>query len=149
MFKKMAFTNVYKEPIVEMEMNQIKLPEKTLYTLSKDGLAKLLQNNTGMVILKFGAVWCEPCKKIEGTVYEWFSKLPEEKTQCVLVDIDDDESFDLYATLKSKKMVNGVPTILAYTKDNLNIIPDLTVVGSDIQQVNYFFQQCLTYLNKV
>ena len=142
MFRKMAFTDIYREPIVQMEPCQIKLPEKTLHSLSKQGLAQQLQNNPGIVIIKFGAEWCGPCKKIEGLVYEWFSKLPEEQTQCVLVDIDDDECFDLYATLKSKKMVNGVPTILAYVKGNMNIIPDFSVVGADPTQVNYFFQQC-------
>lgn len=146
MFRKMAFTDVYREPVIQMESSQIKLPDKTLHSLSKQGLANLLQNNNGIVILKFGAEWCGPCKKIEGLVYQWFAKLPEEKTQCVLIDIDDDECFDLYATLKSKKMVNGVPTILAYVKGNLNIIPDLSVVGADTAQVNYFFQQCLAKL---
>ena len=81
-------------------------------------------------------------------MYEWFSKLPENETQCVLIDIDDDECFDLYATLKSKKMVNGVPTILAYVKGNMTIIPDFNVVGTDSTQLNYFFNQCLMSLKQ-
>jgi len=148
MFKKMSFTDVYREPIVQMEPCQIKLPDKTLHSLSKQGLATLLENNPGVVILKFGAEWCGPCKKIEGIVYEWFSKLPENETQCVLIDIDDDECFDLYATLKSKKMVNGVPTILAYVKGNKTIIPDFNVVGTDSTQLNYFFNRCLMSLKQ-
>ena len=38
MFKRMSFTDIYREPIVQMEPCQIKLPDKTLHSLSKQEL---------------------------------------------------------------------------------------------------------------
>jgi thioredoxin 1 len=107
---------------------------------SKEHFAELLQTNPGRLIIKFGAEWCGPCKKIEGLVHEWFHRMPD-TVQCVLVDID--QSFEVYAFLKSKKMVAGVPAILCYNKGNLNYIPDNAVLGADVNKVNLFFQQCL------
>lgn len=106
----------------------------------KEHFAELLQSNPGRLVIKFGAEWCGPCKKIDGLVHDWFGKMPD-TVQCVMVDID--QSFEVYAFLKSKKMVNGVPVILCYNKGNLNYIPDNAVIGADINKVNLFFQQCL------
>jgi hypothetical protein len=65
--------------------------------------------------------------------------------QCAIIDID--ESFEIYAFLKSKKMVNGVPVILCYKKGNLTWIPDKAIVGADERQVNIFFQECSQLAN--
>ena len=105
--------------------------------------AELLQANPGIIVIKFGAEWCGPCKKIEGLVHEWIDNMPE-KVQSILIDID--ENFEIYAFLKNKKMINGVPAIFCYKKGNLNYIPDDTVVGADTNQVNLFFQRCLGYI---
>ena len=61
--------------------------------------------------------------------------------QCAIVDVDD--CFEIYAFLKTKKMVNGIPVILCYQKGNLNYIPNDSVVGADVNQINMFFQRCL------
>jgi thioredoxin 1 len=106
----------------------------------KEHFAELLRSNPGRLVIKFGAEWCGPCKKIEGLVHEWFDKMPD-TVQCIMVDID--QSFEVYAFLKSKKMVAGVPAILCYNKGNLNYIPDNAVLGADINKVNLFFHQCL------
>jgi len=106
---------------------------------SKDHFVELLQKNPGLLIIKFGANWCGPCKKIEGFVHSWFDKMPE-TVQCMSVDID--ESFEIYAFLKSKKMVNGIPVILCYEKGNLTYIPNDIVIGGDSVKVEEFFQRC-------
>lgn len=107
--------------------------------------AEMLQNNPGLIIIKFGATWCGPCKRIEGLVHDWMGKMPE-TVQCVMIDID--ESFEIYAFLSKKKMINGVPAILCYDKNNLNYIPNDSVVGADNAQVNLFFQRCMQKLAK-
>lgn len=107
----------------------------------RNHFAELLKENPGLFIIKFGAEWCGPCKKIEGLVNDWFTKT-NDKVQCAMIDID--ESFDIYAFLKSKKMVNGIPAILCYEKDNHNYIPDDVVIGADVEKVNAFFTKNLS-----
>jgi len=111
-----------------------------------DAFKVLLQNNPGLLIIKFGASWCGPCKKIEPLVERWFSSAPS-TIQCCKIDID--ESFEIYGFLKSKRRVNGVPVILCYKKGNLNYIPDDTVVGSDEKQNNDFFLRCQVLLDSI
>jgi hypothetical protein len=74
------------------------------------------------------------------------NKLSTQPTiQCSIIDIDD--NFEIYAFLKSKKMVNGVPVILCYKKGNISWIPDKAVVGADERQVNIFFQECTQFIS--
>jgi thiol:disulfide interchange protein len=102
--------------------------------------AELLGQNPGKIVIKFGAEWCAPCKAIEQQVHDWIENMPE-TVQCIIVDID--ECFDIYAFLKTKKMVNGIPAILCYNKGNVSYIPDDSVIGADKQKVDAFFQRCL------
>ena len=69
---------------------------------SRQALLELLPKNPGLIFIKFGAEWCAPCKKIEKDLEEHFNNMPD-NVQCVILDID--ECFDVYAYMKSKKMV--------------------------------------------
>jgi len=141
----MPFTNIQRKVIVLMD--SLTIPENVITELSKDSFNDLLKTNQGLLIIKLGAEWCGPCKKIDPTVYEWFSKLSlKQNVKCAIIDID--ECFDIYVFLKGKKVVNGVPVILCYFKGNLTWIPDKVVVGGDISQVNIFLQQCFELSNR-
>lgn len=83
------------------------------------------------LILKFGAVWCKPCKQIKPLVEGLVKKLTS-KVQ--FQDIDIDESIELYGAFKAKKMIKGVPTILLFRGDSENdlwYIPDDLVTGAN------------------
>ena len=97
-----------------------------------------LERNPGLIIIKFGAEWCGPCKKIEAHVKILMSKMPD-NTQCYIIDVD--ESLEVYSFLKNKKMVNGIPAILAYYVGNVSYIPDDSVIGADVIKVNEFFER--------
>ncbi len=142
MFKQMTFTNIQRK-IIE-QMAPLTIPENVITEMTKDSFAKLLTTNTGILIIKFGAEWCGPCKKIDPLVYEWMNKLSSSPNITSAI-IDIDESFEIYAFLKSKKMVNGVPVILCYKKGNTTWIPDKAVVGADENQINLFFQECAQF----
>lgn len=111
---------------------------------SLDQFAEQLKSNPGLLILKFGATWCGPCKRIEPLVHTWLENLPENVQFC-MIDIDD--CFDLYVFLQKKKMINGVPGMLCYYKNNLNYIPNDSVVGADANQINAFFERCIKAAN--
>jgi thiol:disulfide interchange protein len=102
-----------------------------------------LAKNPGLIIVKFGATWCGPCKLIEKQVHDWMHKMPD-TVQSFVIDVDD--CFELYGFLKSKKMVNGIPAILCYEKGNLTYIPIDLVIGADPKGVDAFFQRCLAKL---
>ena len=98
-----------------------------------------LLNNPGVFIIKLGADWCGPCRRIESFVTSCMSQAPA-NVQCAIINVD--EAVELYSFLKNKRMVNGIPAILAYYKGNLNYVPDSSVVGDNIRQITVFFQKC-------
>ena len=106
--------------------------------LDREQFVSVLKCNPGVVVVKFTADWCAPCKRIHDYVYEKFALLPD---TCVCADLDVDDNFDLYAFMKSKKQVRGVPAILAYRKGNVTYAADESVSGADTSDLDYFFRQ--------
>jgi thiol:disulfide interchange protein len=116
------------------------MPEIIEHIGSLQGLKTILEENPGMVFIKFSADWCKPCQKIKSHVDQWFIRMPD-TVQVVTVDIDED--FEVYAFLKNKRMLNGIPAILMYRKGNVDIAYDEIVSSSNIQHVDEFFAKCL------
>ena len=102
---------------------------------------QILASNPGLVVLKMGAEWCGPCKAVHKIVEEGIAHLPA-NVQAVVVDIDD--SFELYAYLKNKKRVNGIPAFLTWKQGNESDIADDVVLGADPKQVVGFFQRAIS-----
>jgi len=115
---------------------------KTIITKIENRIVflNLLKDNPGIIILKFGASWCKPCKLIETPVYNFFGSSPD---NVICGDIDIDDSFDVFSYLKTKRMVSGVPTLLCYKKGNITYIPDDSVSGYDLNNLNAFFIRCI------
>lgn len=119
---------------------------KTIYTeLSLDTLKGILDNktyktNNTIIIIKFGASWCGPCKKITDKCNQCFLEMPD---NVFCFDIDIDNNLEIYSAFKTKKMVKGVPTILCYYCKNTRdkwYISDTSISGSDNQKVFHFFK---------
>lgn len=111
------------------------------YTGGRDVFMELLKTNPGVFIFKFGAEWCGPCKKIKKFLDKVSLVLPANIMYIFSVDVD--ECFDLYAYLKQKKMVSGIPVMLAYKAGNTTYAPDASVSGIDEKEIKYFFDTCL------
>jgi len=98
---------------------------------------------TQILIIKFGADWCGPCKKIAPNYVEFIKTAP---ANIIFADIDIDESIDLYMALKRNKMVSGIPVFFAYygntTKRDKWFIPEDSIIGADIKLVTDFFERC-------
>ncbi len=96
-----------------------------------------------LLIIKFGAEWCVPCQNSKKQVYGWFNKMPKNIT---CADIDIDEHIDLYVALKSKKMLKGVPILLAYSgggEKDYWFIPDVSSRGENTEDIDRFFKECI------
>jgi thioredoxin 1 len=119
--------------------------QKTIITYfqSREHFFRLLEKNPGLVIIKMGATWCGPCKRIKPVVDAFFGSSPDNVICC---EIDVDESFDVYTYFKSKRMVNGVPVLLCYKKGNTGYIPDDSVTGADPVALDAFFKRCGQHL---
>ena len=112
---------------------------------SRHQFLDFLKSNPGFVVVKLGAEWCGPCKKIHNEVNDFFSRCPENVICC---DIDVDDSFDLYAFLKTKKMVTGIPVIMVWKQGSVEYIPDYSYVGADKEGLANFVNMMLNIFKK-
>ena len=100
----------------------------------------ILKRNPGVMIFKYTADWCKPCKSIKTLVDSHFETLSSENTMCFVVDIDD--NFDLFAYMKTKKMMKGIPTLMAYKQGATSFVPDDSISGTDVNEIIAFFARC-------
>lgn len=103
----------------------------------------------GVIIIKFSADWCLPCKKVSPVWDSYSNACPN---NVVMAGVDIDESLDLYMFMKRKRMLKGVPTILTWypsaSRDrNTWHIPDDSVSGFDEKAVRDYFGRCFHKAN--
>jgi len=124
-------TLVKKNSFIEKEFND------------RNEFLQTISNNTNKISLfKFTATWCKPCQKIKNNVNHMVSDL---KDHIVCYELDIDENFDVYAFLKSKKMLNGIPAILIYYPTNNSYASDLSLSGTDLNSYRNIFLQINNY----
>jgi thioredoxin 1 len=94
-------------------------------------------------ILKLTASWCGPCKKIAPYVSQ-LNNHYSKNYDMEYIEIDVDESLDLYAFFKKMKMANGVPTFLVYKKNLYHpdsyYVPYRFVSGGDPRTLEDFYK---------
>ena len=106
----------------------------------REAFQEILDANQGVIILKFGADWCSPCKTISPFVHEIIEKLP---SNFIVYDLDVDDNFEIYAYLKTKKMVTGIPAFLAYYRENKSFASDESMSGVNKENYELFFKKCI------
>ena len=102
-----------------------------------------------VIIIKFTANWCGPCKRIKNLVESHFVNLPQNVIVFEL-DIDDPVNLPIYTTLKAKRQLKGIPGIIAYY-NNINrpawYLPDACVNSANVNSINHFFQTVIQNAN--
>ena len=127
------------------------MSEKTEYEvvseLSMAQLEKLIVSidNSGdkMILLKFYADWCGPCKRVEDLCEEASQNIGDSVIK-VVIDIDD--QLDLYMFLKRKRIITGIPCTIAWhpQKDRdyeYWYSPNDSVLSSDRNDTIAFFKR--------
>lgn len=120
------------------------MAEKLIITeLDVDDL-KTLQSKLDkqLLIIKFGADWCGPCKKIAPTFQSFIKTAP---ANIIFADINVDDNVNLFIALKKHKMIQGIPVFLVFYGNSDRehwFIPDDSCVGADETQVAEFFMRC-------
>lgn len=99
---------------------------------------KTLKNNE-VILMKFTAEWCGPCKTIKPLCDSIVSKFTD---NMYYIENDIDEALDLYVFFKKQKIVNGIPALyLYYGNENRKndpkwYLPDYSVSGVDKNALN-------------
>lgn len=124
------------------------MEKNTIFTeiKNKPDFYNILEKNKGILIFKFGAKWCKPCKKIKDHVDNFFLQTPSNIT---CFDIDIDNCDEVYSFLKQKRMVSGIPTLLCYKKNNIEYCPDDSFSGTNLLELTKFFKRCIIYSNEI
>jgi hypothetical protein len=101
----------------------------------QDFYKELDQNNSILVVFVTGPN-CIPCQRAKPLV--------EEKMKTVsykMIHLDRERDADIYAALRSKKQVKGVPTLLAYQAGNYTLNADISASGANPSAIEEFFDQ--------
>ena len=104
-----------------------------------------------IIVLKFTATWCKPCQNIKQLCDNCFEALPKNS---VVIELDVDNNLDMYMFMKRKRIVNGIPALLAWFPSQTRepghwYIPDDSVSGSEPSSVSDFFKRCSNKANGI
>ena len=114
-------------------MNKLNKNKKIIDTLKTRQEFVNFVSSHDYVIVKLGAEWCGPCKRIKDTVLDLFDKMD---MKCYLIDIDVDQSPEIASALKVKVL----PTFINFIKGERQ---DIYSTG-DVVKIKEFFQK--TYM---
>lgn len=121
-----------------------------LNNLDKDELKTVINslNSDQAIFIKFTASWCGPCKFIKPEC----DKIVELCSPNIYyIEIDVDESIELFSLFKSKKLLKGIPAMYLYFGNSKErnekwYLPDYSVLGADKSQINILFGHLSKYI---
>ena len=94
----------------------------------------LLEKNESTLVVFITAVDCKPCTVIKPLIQ---AKLAEFNVPCVYIDRTEDA--DIFSALLAKRQLKGTPSLLAYAKNNVSLIANLSISGTNEHEINAFF----------
>src|SRR6056300_1407103 len=109
---------------------------------TKDDFQNIINNDTKTVVFKFSASWCASCKII-APIVDNFKQTIVDNENIDWYDIDVDESIEIFGWLKTKRIINGVPSTIAYFEENDTIYPDEFVLGGNEKDLEILFNRLI------
>jgi thiol-disulfide isomerase/thioredoxin len=106
-----------------------------------DFLRVKTERNPGALVFWFTATWCGPCKTVAPVLAKYANMFARTTPHIRIIRVDVDECMDTYSFMRSRRMVDGVPTLLCYGAENGGIAPDCAVSGGNINNVHAFFDR--------
>ena len=125
-------------------INNLRTKEKVVFLeLSLEELQTILKEEKDKhIIIKFGATWCGPCKRIENVLHDCFLEMPD-NVYCFDLDVDD--NMEIFGKFKSKQMVKTIPALIYYNckndREDKWYVSDMGLFSSDNNDVLKFFKQ--------
>ncbi len=107
------------------------MPGEIVYLTTRDELSNFLRTHS-VVIVKFTATWCGPCKRSTPLVNELYSKMPDNVS---MVIVDMDKGKDISSALR----IRSIPTMYSF----VNSAPMDSVVGAESEQITSIFKKTL------
>lgn len=129
--------------------NNLRTKEKVVFLeLSLEELQTILKEEKDKhIIIKFGATWCGPCKRIENVLHDCFLEMPD-NVYCFDLDVDD--NMEIFGKFKSKQMVKTIPALIYYNckndREDKWYVSDMGLFSSDNNDVLKFFKQVFNNL---
>ena len=121
-----------------------------LENLDKDDLQTVIKSlkSNEAIFMKFTADWCAPCKTIKSECDQIVALC---SPNIYYVEIDVDESIELFSFFKNKKLLKGIPALYLYYGDSKErdekwYLPDYSVLGADKGEVHSLFAQLSKYI---
>lgn len=102
--------------------------------MKRGDFLNILEKNESILVVFITSVDCKPCTTIKPMVQE---KLAEYNVPCLYIDRTEDA--DVFSALLSKRQLKGTPTLLAYAKNNVSLIANLSISGTNEHEINAFF----------
>ena len=103
------------------------MPGEIIYLKTRKEFIQYITNHP-VVIVKYTATWCGPCKKIAKLVQKLFNKMSN-NVSMIIVDIDVGKDITSYMRVKS------IPTMCNYIEGE----PMDSVIGSKTDTIINFF----------
>lgn len=122
----------------------------SIKNINKDQFEQIVKclSKEQAIFMRFTADWCGPCKTIKSEC-DNLVKLCSDNI--CYIEIDVDESVELFAFFKKQKLLKGIPAMYLYygrdrSEDDKWYLPDYSVLGADKSQLNVLAAKLSTYI---
>ena len=113
-------------------------------------LINKVKENKYTIFLRFTADWCVPCKSIDADCNKVLELLSD---NIFYLEIDIDETMELYAFFKKNKLLKGIPALYIYSYNNANndekwYLPEYSINSANKEELNKFFGYLSKYIQQ-